>query len=92
MIEPLSVLGGLGQVTDLVIASLTLFSSSARSVDFFLRHYGLAGVILWLFGSNAIWRIQFQILHSTIDQEAMDFKKATQDESSIIALAVSLSI
>lgn len=35
-----------------------------------------------------MWRIETQVLHSTNDEDAMDFKKSVQDENNIVALAV----
>lgn len=48
----------------------------------------LAGPVLWDFGSSDVWRIQVQVLRSQDDSVAMDFKKSTQDESNMVAVAV----
>ena len=78
-----------------VVAAITLLLllGSARtfnSVVLFLDNYGLSGLIICVFGSREVWRIQVQILGSTRDSEAMDFKRSAQDDSNIIAVAVSL--
>ncbi|USP75264.1 hypothetical protein yc1106_02538 [Curvularia clavata] len=57
------------------------------SVLFFTRHYGVVGWSLCLFENRSIWRVQVQILRSNNDMDAMNFKRAAQDECSIIAVA-----
>ena len=58
------------------------------SITFFVKNYGLAGFMICTFGSREVWRIQVQILGSTRDSDAMDFKRSAQDDSNIIAVAV----
>lgn len=55
---------------------------------FLLRHYGPTGLWLVLFGSHDVLRSAFQVLASDGERAASDFKKATQDESNMIAVAV----
>jgi hypothetical protein len=59
------------------------------SVVFFAENYGVSGLFICIFGSPEIWRIQVQILGSSRDSDAMDFKRSAQDDSNIIAVAVS---
>ncbi|PMD49297.1 uncharacterized protein K444DRAFT_502184, partial [Hyaloscypha bicolor E] len=62
----------------------------ARNPVFLVRHYGLGGVVLWIFGSGAIWRMEKQVLESDEDKVAMDFKVSIQNESNMIAVAGSI--
>jgi hypothetical protein len=59
------------------------------SVVFFAENYGFPGLLICIFGSREIWRIQVQILGSSRDSDTMDFKRSAQDDSNIIAVAVS---
>jgi hypothetical protein len=59
------------------------------SVVFFAENYGVSGLLMCIFGSREIWRIQVQILGSSRDSDAMDFKRSAQDDSNIVAVAVS---
>ena len=58
-------------------------------IYFFTKHYGSAGLMLWCFGNREVWQIQLQVVRSTHDADAMKFKKAAQEDSNIIAVAVS---
>lgn len=60
------------------------FSATA----FLLKNYGLTGLWLMVFGSKDVLRSELQVLASDGAQGALDFKKATQDESNMIAVAV----
>jgi hypothetical protein len=55
---------------------------------FLLEHYGPAGLSLAVFGSVDVLRMGFEVLASDGDEVALNFKKATQDESTMIAVAV----
>jgi hypothetical protein len=59
------------------------------SLSFLIQNYGLGGVVLWVFGSGEIWRMQKRVLESSGDSVAMDFKASVQNESNMIAVAVS---
>jgi len=61
-----------------------------QSVFFFLMLYGPAGIVIWTFGSREVWQMQMQVLSSPDDADAMNFKQSIQQESSIIAVAVSI--
>ena len=87
--DPLSVAGALFTVFTLLGATGRTILSIYSSAIFFLRHYGIVGPILWLFGDRDVWRIQVQVLQSTNELDAMEFKKLAQDDSNIIAVAVS---
>jgi len=76
-------------VLQLVAAGYQTTISIFQSAFFFSKYYGIAGPILWLFGDRDVWRIQVQVLQSTNELDAMEFKKLTQDDSNIIAVAVS---
>jgi hypothetical protein len=75
---------------DLVNATSRTFTSNILSAWFFLKAYGIAGPILWLYGDRDVWRIQVQVLQSTNESDAMEFKKLAQNDSNIIAVAVSV--
>lgn len=76
-------------VLGLVSATSRTFTSNLISAWFFLNSYGISGPVLWLFGDRDVWRIQVRVLQSTNELDAMEFKKLAQDDSSIIAVAVS---
>ncbi|KAH8631232.1 hypothetical protein IG631_12914 [Alternaria alternata] len=76
-------------VLDLVGATSRTFTSNLFSAWFFLNSYGIVGPVLWLFGDRDVWRIQVRVLQSRNELDAMEFKKLAQDDSSIIAVAVS---
>ena len=75
----------LGVVLTVAARARTVFVLDLR---FLIKQYGLAGVVLWIFGSGAIWRMQKQVLESEGDKVAMDFKASAQNESNMIAVAV----
>ncbi|CAI9631300.1 unnamed protein product [Alternaria burnsii] len=70
-----------------VSATSRTFRSNILSALFFLQNYGIAGPILWLYGDRNVWRIQVQVLQSTNESDAMEFKKLAQNDSNIIAVA-----
>lgn len=59
-----------------------------QGTAFVLQNYGIMGIFLLTFGSDDVLRYEFQVLASDDAQVAFDFKKATQDESNMIAVAV----
>jgi hypothetical protein len=83
--DPLSIAG---TVSAVISISKQIYRTGS-SVIFFTRHYGPAGWVLCVLGNRDIWRLQLQVLYSTDEADAMNFKKAAQDESNIIAVAVS---
>jgi hypothetical protein len=84
--DPISVT--LGAVS-LISAIVKLPRNAGISLIFFLSHYKSAGAFLWLFGSREVWHMQMQVLGSSHDTDAMNFKKSVQEDSSIVAVAVS---
>jgi hypothetical protein len=87
--EAFSVAASILAVLDLASITLRTTVSNFKGAWFFVKFYGIAGPILWLFGDRDVWRIQLQVLQSTNELDAMEFKKLAQDDSSIIAVAVS---
>ncbi|KAB2105012.1 hypothetical protein AG0111_0g7137 [Alternaria gaisen] len=85
--EALSVAASILAVLDLASITLRTTVSNFRGAWFFVRFYGIAGPILWLFGDRDVWRIQVQVMQSTNDVDAIEFKKLAQDDSNIIAVA-----
>jgi len=69
-----------------------------ESVDFVIRQslrifsltdlYGPSGVALYAFGARTTWLVQAQVLGKLVDNDALDFKKAIQDECTMISVAV----
>jgi len=59
----------------------------------YTRLYGpISGPLLWLFGSDAVWRMQLQVLQAEDSNVAMAFKQTSKDESSMVAVAVSIPL
>ncbi|CAN9363950.1 unnamed protein product [Alternaria alternata] len=85
--EALTIIGAVASVIQLVSATSRTITSKVSVAIFFLRYYGIVGPILWLFGDRDVWRIQLQVLQSSNELDAMEFKKLAQDDSSIIAVA-----
>ena len=81
-----------GQFSYIIISGIIAIRDFARNPIFLVRHYGLGGVVLWIFGSGAIWRMEKQVLESDEDKVAMDFKVSIQNESNMIAVAVRSSL
>lgn len=76
---------------DIVSGTFSVLRQAFRllsSISFFTRNYGVIGLLLCLFDNRSIWRVQVRILRSNNDTDAMNFKRAVQDECSIIAVAV----
>lgn len=86
---PFTIIESVFTVVHLAFATARTITSIYESAIFFTRSYGIVGPILWLFGDRDVWRIQSQVLQSTNELDAMEFKKLAQDDSSIIAVAVS---
>jgi hypothetical protein len=53
-----------------------------------IRLYGASGIILCLFGSRNVWRLQAQVLGGLKDDDAFSFTKSIKDECTMIAVAV----
>jgi len=62
----------------------------ASRISFFIEHYGLTGIALWCFASREVWQIQLQVVRSIDDGDVTNYKKSAQEDSNIIAVAVSL--
>lgn len=77
-----------GSIPIIIKVLVTLEEQLFSSNLFLLKHYGLNGLGLIIFGSKDILRLELQVLASGEDKDALDFKTATQDESSMIAVAV----
>jgi hypothetical protein len=77
-------------VTLIPIVLVTNAIRTLASAFFFVSHYRLPGLFICVFGSREIWRNQVQILASTRDSDAMDFKRSAQEDSNIIAVSVCL--
>lgn len=88
--KDMSVISPISVALDATILIWSAVGHNFWSTGFFVQNYGLSGCAICVFGSREVWRIQVQILGSTRDSDAMDFKKSAQDESNIIAVAVSL--
>ncbi|KAK3368827.1 hypothetical protein B0T24DRAFT_706975 [Lasiosphaeria ovina] len=71
-----------------IVVAITGAFSTAR---FIARTYGIAGLWITVLGSKDVMRSEFEILASDNDQIATNFKKATQDESSMIAVASTIA-
>jgi hypothetical protein len=88
MAEPITPVVAL--IIDLCSIPYKLFRNTASSLIFLTSQYGsAAGIVLWSFGSQEVWQLQLQVLRSHRDADAMDFKKSVQEDSSIVAVAVS---
>ncbi|KAF2846728.1 hypothetical protein T440DRAFT_405063 [Plenodomus tracheiphilus IPT5] len=74
-------------VISLFVGIASTVTGTGRSLFFFLEHYRLPGLILYVFGSRGMWRVQTQTLCSPTDDHVMDFKKSVQEDSNIIAVA-----
>jgi hypothetical protein len=81
-----------GQFGYIIISGYIAIRDLARNPVLLVRHYGLGGVVLWIFGSGAIWRMEKQVLESDEDKVAIDFKISIQNESNMIAVAVRSSL
>jgi len=84
-----SVVTAVGQLTQITNSVVQGVYGTGLSFSFFTKYYGVAGAILWMFGSPDVCRIQVQVLRSANEQHALDFKSAAQEESNIIAVTVS---
>jgi len=83
--------------TEAVDEALALYGAVTRapfkmleSLAFFELMYGPSGIFISIFGSRDVWQMQMQVLSSLDDADAINFKKSIQQESSIIAVAVSM--
>ncbi len=77
-----------GPLFSLSLQVLKAIRGPLSTMFFLLKHYGPTGLSLAVFGSVDVLRMEFEVLASDGDQIALDFKKATQDESTMIAVAV----
>ncbi|KAK4445175.1 hypothetical protein QBC34DRAFT_413654 [Podospora aff. communis PSN243] len=88
--EPISALSVAATVITTVDFAVKLSAELVATLStaaFVARTYGIAGIGILLFGSKDVMRSEFEVLASDNDQVATDFKKATQDESNMIAVA-----
>ena len=85
----LEVVAALAAVVSIVGSASRHVFRQFSSIIFFTKYYGSTGLILCLFGNSEIWRVQVQVLQNTNEADVMNFKKAVQDECSILAIAVS---
>jgi hypothetical protein len=84
--DPLVFLSPATDVVSVVVLVMTAYLKYFSATWFLLKHYGLAGFWLVVFGSTDILRSELQVLASDGEQAALDFKKAAQDESNMIAI------
>jgi len=85
---PLSITSGALALTGPVLYLVKALYGTFTANTFLLRHYGLVGPYLVVFGSKDVLRSELQVLAGDGEHVASEFKKATQDESSMIAVAV----
>ncbi|KAF2796261.1 hypothetical protein K505DRAFT_238083 [Melanomma pulvis-pyrius CBS 109.77] len=51
--------------------------------------YGVSGVAIICFAGGNIWRLEAQVLGRLTDEEAMEFRKSLENESTMVSIAVS---
>ena len=97
MAEALGAIGAISYMFEAVDEAYKLSGAVARApiktvetLYFFTSRYGPSGIFIWIFGSREVWQMQMQVLGSLDDADAINFKKSIQQESSIIAVAVSI--
>jgi hypothetical protein len=76
-------------VIAIFFAAQSVFDSATRPY-FLFRLYRLPGLLLYVFGSRTTWRTQAFVLGKVDDSDALEFKRAVQDECTMISVAVSL--
>lgn len=86
--DPLSLAAASLAVIQVPVVIVGALAGSFSTARFIVRTYGIPGLWILVFGSQDILRSEFQVLASDSGQAAIDFKKATQDESNMIAVAV----
>ena len=98
MAEALGAIGAISYMFEAVDEAYKLSGAVARApiktvetLSFFTSRYGPSGIFIWIFGSREVWQMQMQVLGSLDDADAINFKKSIQQESSIIAVAVSIA-
>jgi hypothetical protein len=84
MADPLSII----QISSIFVSLAFQALNTKESFAFLVSKYGLGGVVLWVFGSGTLWRMQLCVLQSEGNKVAMDFKASIQNESNMIAVAV----
>jgi Na+-transporting NADH:ubiquinone oxidoreductase subunit NqrE len=84
MLDPITAI----QISSIVLSLAFQALNTKESFFFLVREYGFGGVVLWVFGSGTVWRMQLYVLQSEGDKVAMDFKASIQNESNMIAVAV----
>jgi hypothetical protein len=55
------------------------------------RLYGVSAPFVLLFGSRTTWITEAMVLGRFIDKDAMEFRKAVQDECTMVSVAVCMS-
>ncbi|KAK3312334.1 hypothetical protein B0H66DRAFT_485609 [Apodospora peruviana] len=85
--DPLSIVGFASSILSVVNIVRKVFFETFKATRFIMKRYGIVGVWIILFGSDSVLRSELQVLASLDEKVASDFKKATQDESNMIAVA-----
>lgn len=81
-----------GTLAELRTGSRVLIWVSAQKTVAYFHLYGLnRGLLLLFFGSDAVWRMQLQVLRTQDDNTALAFKQTSKEESGMVAVAVSNS-
>jgi hypothetical protein len=70
------VIGAVATAVSLIDAIVKLPRNAGSSLLFFVSQYKSAGAFLWFFGSREVWQMQMQVLDSSHDTDAMNFKKS----------------
>lgn len=89
--DPLSIVSAAVSLIQLPLIIAEVTAAYFSTAAFIIEIYGVVGIFLIIFGSKDVLRSEFQVLASSNDQVATDFKKAAQDESTMIAVTVSLA-
>lgn len=87
--EPISVASTVVALVDLSTRLVKFqFDNYLLRPLYYVRLYGISGILVAAFGARNIWDMQAEVLGSRKDDTAMAFRKSVQDESTTCAVAV----
>ena len=86
--DPLSAAASVTVILQLAGTILRYPYTTSFSLRSYTILYGVAGPVIWGFGSRGVWTLEAKVLASTEEKDATGFRKAMQRERNMTTVAV----
>jgi hypothetical protein len=92
MAEGLSVAANTLPAVKIAFSVVNGFRKYLENFASLTQNYSLVEALALQLGNSSVWRMERRVLEAREPQLAMDFKRATQDKSQMITIAVCLTV